>query len=195
MGFNCHWFAVAAEKMQEGYCRSIGAHAAHEGSLLASNLCVARPRGRHKSVQHDLFRFGHLRALHDLAVHDPKLCRKIQLEHFAQVPHKARGLAGHLMQHIVREAGLDRLGAWNESRAHFRLESALASAYSSHWWELLPSQPAGIFSQTSEDGILHFIFHNIGVSNKVYVEFGAEDGSQCNTRLLREEFGFQGLTM
>jgi hypothetical protein len=49
-----------------------------------------------------------------------------------------------------------------------------------------------IFSQSDEDGIIARIFRRIGTTNKVFVEFGAETGSENNTRLLLE-IGWTGL--
>lgn len=46
-----------------------------------------------------------------------------------------------------------------------------------------------------EDGILSYIFYCIGVFNKTYVEIGTEDGQQCNTRLLREQYKWTGLLL
>jgi len=43
-----------------------------------------------------------------------------------------------------------------------------------------------IYSQNGEDGIIAKIFEDIGVENSLCVEIGVEDGSECNTRLLRE---------
>lgn len=53
----------------------------------------------------------------------------------------------------------------------------------------------GFFSQNGEDGVLAFIFHNIGAALRSYVEFGTQDGQECNTRLLRETQGWSGLLM
>ena len=43
-----------------------------------------------------------------------------------------------------------------------------------------------IYSQNGEDGIIQQIFNTIGTINKYYVEFGVEDGTECNTKNLRE---------
>jgi hypothetical protein len=52
-----------------------------------------------------------------------------------------------------------------------------------------------IFSQNGEDGVIEKIFQTIGVKNKYFVEFGVEDGAECNTRYLREVLGWTGLMM
>ena len=51
------------------------------------------------------------------------------------------------------------------------------------------------FSQNGEDGIIQEIFRRIGVKTSYYVEFGVEDGKECNTRFLRESQGWTGLMM
>lgn len=41
-----------------------------------------------------------------------------------------------------------------------------------------------IYSQNEEDGITLEIFARIGTTNKIFVEFGVENGLECNTRAL-----------
>ncbi|KAE9322923.1 hypothetical protein PR003_g17099 [Phytophthora rubi] len=53
----------------------------------------------------------------------------------------------------------------------------------------------GFYSQNGEDGIIRKIFRHIGTKNKAYVEFGTENGEECNTRLLRQLHGWKGLLM
>ena len=55
-----------------------------------------------------------------------------------------------------------------------------------------------IFSQNGEDGVtmklIDLIYKNDN-NNKYYVEFGVENGVECNTRLLREKYNWNGLQM
>ncbi|QUC64796.1 hypothetical protein NsoK4_00460 [Nitrosopumilus sp. K4] len=52
-----------------------------------------------------------------------------------------------------------------------------------------------IYSQNGEDGIIEFIFSQIGTTNKFFVEFGVNDGTICNTRYLFEKNKWDGLMM
>ncbi|KAJ3317302.1 hypothetical protein HDU76_001237 [Blyttiomyces sp. JEL0837] len=52
-----------------------------------------------------------------------------------------------------------------------------------------------IYSQWNEDGIIEYIFDNIGVTDKYYVEFGVETCSECTTRHLWDYYGWDGLLM
>jgi hypothetical protein len=49
-----------------------------------------------------------------------------------------------------------------------------------------------VYAQNDEDGIIQEIFHRIGTTNRVFVEFGVEDGRECNTAKLLVE-GWRGL--
>ena len=68
---------------------------------------------------------------------------------------------------------------------------------SSSWVTELKSHERKIYSQNGEDGVLLWIFANIGTIHRPprFVEFGVENGQQCNTRFLREQLGWQGLMM
>ncbi len=52
-----------------------------------------------------------------------------------------------------------------------------------------------IYSQNGEDGIIEFIFTQIGTTNKFSVEFGVGNGFECNTVYLLEKKGWKGLMM
>ena len=56
-----------------------------------------------------------------------------------------------------------------------------------------------IFSQNGEDGItiklMELIYDANNDNNKFYVEFGVENGKECNTRILREQYNWNGLQM
>lgn len=41
-----------------------------------------------------------------------------------------------------------------------------------------------VFSQNGEDGIIAEIFNRIGTTNKYFIEFGVEDGLECNSTIL-----------
>ena len=42
-----------------------------------------------------------------------------------------------------------------------------------------------VFSQNDEDGAIEAVFEHLGTTDKIYVEFGVEDCTECNTRYLR----------
>jgi hypothetical protein len=50
-----------------------------------------------------------------------------------------------------------------------------------------------VHSQNGEDGILREIFRRIGTTNRFFVEFGVEDGLECNTAYLSRHAGWSGL--
>ena len=59
--------------------------------------------------------------------------------------------------------------------------------------DYLKSRELRIFSQNGEDGILLYIFSKIGATNKTFIEFGIQDGRECNTANLSINFGWNGL--
>lgn len=52
-----------------------------------------------------------------------------------------------------------------------------------------------LYSQNGEDGIVLRILEAVGFTNRYYVEFGVQDGTECNARILREHLNFTGLMM
>lgn len=55
-----------------------------------------------------------------------------------------------------------------------------------------------VYSQNGEDGItmkLIELIYDENNNNKFYVEFGVENGTECNTRILREKYNWNGLCM
>lgn len=44
-----------------------------------------------------------------------------------------------------------------------------------------------VYSQNGEDGIIEHLMKIIGTGSEAAVEFGVHDGTECNTRLLREK--------
>ncbi len=49
------------------------------------------------------------------------------------------------------------------------------------------------YSQFGEDGLLLYFFDKIGAPNKTFIEFGIEDGRECNSANLAINFGWGGL--
>lgn len=52
-----------------------------------------------------------------------------------------------------------------------------------------------LYSQNGEDGLLLFIFSQVGTTNKTLVEFGVESGEECMAANLLINFGWNGLLM
>lgn len=52
-----------------------------------------------------------------------------------------------------------------------------------------------VYSQNNEDGVILSLIKFLKLNNGSYVEFGVGDGSECNTRHIRESFGWKGLWM
>ncbi|VHO00867.1 hypothetical protein [Candidatus Rhabdochlamydia sp. T3358] len=70
------------------------------------------------------------------------------------------------------------------------------SIHSMHCSEIdLGLYEKSVHSQNGEDGVTEALFDLIGSDSKFFVEFGVQDGSECNTRYLREHLGWSGLMM
>lgn len=52
-----------------------------------------------------------------------------------------------------------------------------------------------VYSQNGEDGVLKKIFSLLRIKRGYFVEFGVQDGNECNTRYLREVKHWSGLMM
>lgn len=54
-----------------------------------------------------------------------------------------------------------------------------------------------VYSQNAEDGVVQSLLKllNLPLKNGKYVEIGTGDGTECNTRYLREKFGWSGLLL
>ena len=65
------------------------------------------------------------------------------------------------------------------------LHNSASTAELEKWVEDLKGKGRKVFSQNDEDGALEAVFDRIGVTDKVYVEFGVEDCTECNSRYLR----------
>ncbi|KAJ3417253.1 hypothetical protein HDV05_005709 [Chytridiales sp. JEL 0842] len=75
------------------------------------------------------------------------------------------------------------------------LSSSLLLLSKLQWLTHLPTRERQIYSQNGEDGILEYIFDNLGPTNKFYVEFGTENATECNTRYLHTHHGWDGLLL
>jgi len=61
------------------------------------------------------------------------------------------------------------------------------------WLTNIQHHERKVFAQQGEDGVLEYLFDHLGATNRYYVEFGIETGTECNTRLLHEDYAFNGL--
>lgn len=61
--------------------------------------------------------------------------------------------------------------------------------------DMLSMSEKCVYSQNGEDGVLELIFNTIGHGGKTFVEFGVEDGKECNTRYLVEKYQWSGILM
>jgi hypothetical protein len=68
-------------------------------------------------------------------------------------------------------------------------------AMTRRWPTSLRNFETKVFSQNGEDGVVEEIFRRIGTTNKTVVEFGVEDGVECNARYLVERLGWAAVLL
>ena len=88
----------------------------------------------------------------------------------------------------LREVALDR--RWAAGQALRARYPELAAEVSS-----LESVEARVYSQNGEDGIVAWLLAQVGAPRRTFVEFGIEDGTECNTANLSRTFGWSGLLL
>jgi hypothetical protein len=86
----------------------------------------------------------------------------------------------------LREVELDR--RWTAGQALLQAYPQLAAEPAP-----LNRAEARVYSQNGEDGIIAWLFSQIGTTNRTFVELGIGDGSECNTANLSITFGWRGL--
>jgi hypothetical protein len=88
----------------------------------------------------------------------------------------------------LREVELDR--RWTAGQAlRARYPELAGGATTLHGAE------ARAYSQNGEDGAIAWLLSEIGAAHRTFVEFGIEDGRECNTANLGRTFGWTGLMM
>ena len=93
--------------------------------------------------------------------------------------------------HQLREVEQDR--RWNAGRALLAAHPELAG----------DADPVGrlrraesrVYSQNGEDGVVAHLLSLAGPGDRRFVEFGVEDGTECNTANLALTFGWRGLQL
>ncbi len=102
-----------------------------------------------------------------------------------------RNLIRKAVSRVTRRIGRE---VWRQepppTRSQYEAIALLAMRYG---FQSLSAAELRAFSQNGEDGVLAEIFSKIGTTNQFFVEFGVQDGLECNTRLLMEVLGWSGV--
>lgn len=61
-----------------------------------------------------------------------------------------------------------------------------------HNWNIINSKKYKKYSQNQEDGIIEHLLKSTNSYNDFYIEIGTQDGTECNSRLLKEN-GVKGI--
>ena len=57
----------------------------------------------------------------------------------------------------------------------------------------ISSYEFSVFSQWGDDGIIDYLINNLDIKNKSFIEFGVQDYTECNTKLLLMNKNWRGL--
>ncbi len=93
--------------------------------------------------------------------------------------------------HQLREVEQDR--RWNAARTLLSAHPELARGGDPV--ARLRRAEARVYSQNGEDGVVAHLLSGVGTGDRRFVEFGVEDGRECNTANLALTFGWSGLQM
>ncbi|MCC6796677.1 MAG: hypothetical protein IT366_16275 [Candidatus Hydrogenedentes bacterium] len=114
--------------------------------------------------------------------------------------HVVRRLVARATTKALRVAGLPgqlaKLEAAQRHAAIRQLSSEFASLMGEGAWrQPLHQFESKVYSQHGEDGIILHILSVIGATDRRFIEFGVEDGLECNTANLSLNFGWSGLLL
>jgi hypothetical protein len=93
--------------------------------------------------------------------------------------------------HQLREVEQDR--RWNAARTLLTAHPELAG--DADPVARLRRAEARVYSQNGEDGVVAYLLSLVGPGDRRFVEFGVEDGTECNTANLALTFGWRGLQL
>jgi Methyltransferase FkbM domain len=88
----------------------------------------------------------------------------------------------------LREVELDR--RWTAGQALLHAYPQLAAEPAP-----LNRAEARVYSQNGEDGVIAWLLAQVGAPSRTFVEFGIEDGRECNAANLARTFGWTGLLL
>lgn len=105
-----------------------------------------------------------------------------------EVGGRVRGRARSFLRTYVRHRPIDASSRLNALRA-------VTAGASDELFGIqdLTRYEGRVFSQNGEDGIILEIFNRIGVTNRFFVEFGIQDGTEGNCVLLADVLGWDGV--
>jgi hypothetical protein len=108
--------------------------------------------------------------------------------------HSGGGVRNLIRKAVSRVTRRIAREVWRQEPPPVRSQyEALALLAMRYGFKGLSAAELRVFSQNGEDGVLAEIFSKIGTTNQFFVEFGVQDGLECNTRLLMEVLGWSGV--